>query len=208
MAIEQEMKLALPEADVDASIAFLTQRAGAQPISIALANIYFDTPDCALAKVKSAVRLRRTPHGWLQTFKAGGGSREGLHSRNEWEMPVAGAQLEPTPLLAACAAHPAALILKLAVPTLQPLFRTDFTRLLWNLQHEGAQIEAALDRGVVEVERDGQRRTVPICEIELELKGGPEQALLSMAQALRQAIPGLKPDDTSKAQRGYALYRA
>jgi triphosphatase len=208
MAIEQEMKLALPEADVHASIAFLTQRAGAPPTSIALENIYFDTPDCALAQVKSAVRLRRTPHGWLQTFKAGGGSRDGLHSRNEWEMPVAGAQLEPMPLLAACAAHPAALILKLAVPKLQALFRTDFTRLLWNLQHDGAQIEAALDRGVVEVERDGQRRTVPICEIELELKGGPEQALLSMAQALRQVIPALKPDDTSKAQRGYALYRA
>jgi triphosphatase len=206
MAIEQELKLALPDAGIAAATAFLTQCAGAAPTPIALENIYFDTPDCALAHTKSAIRLRRTPHGWVQTFKTGGSARDGLHSRDEWEMAVAGPKLEPAPLLAACATHPAALILKLVVPMLQPLFRTDFTRLLWNLQHDGARIEAALDRGAVVVERDQQRRTAPICEIELELQGGSTSALHSLARLLSEAVPGLTPEDTSKAQRGYQLY--
>jgi triphosphatase len=216
MALEQEIKLALPHTAVAAATDLLTQLAGAAPASIALANIYFDTPECALAGIKSAVRLRHTPQGWLQTFKSGGGAHDGLHSRNEWEMPVAGPRLEPAALLAACAADPAALVLKLAVPALHALFRTDFTRLLWNLQHEGAQIEAALDRGAVTLERDTAKPgntddpsgpSVPICEVELELKHGDPAALHSLAQQLRARVPQLAPDNTSKAQRGYRLYR-
>ena len=39
---------------------------------IELANVYFDTPRLALANAKSALRLRRTPDGWLQTYKTVG----------------------------------------------------------------------------------------------------------------------------------------
>jgi triphosphatase len=208
MAIEQEIKLALAADSVAAAIACIEQIAGGPGQLIALENIYFDTPDCALAHIKSALRLRKTAHGWLQTFKAGGGASQGLHSRHEWEMPIDRPRLEPAALLAACADHPAALVLGLALPQLQALFHTDFSRRLWHLEHAGAQIEIALDQGQVSAERDGQKRSTPICEIELELKQGETAALHSLAELLRTRVPNLTPDNVSKAQRGYQLIRA
>ena len=58
------------------------------------------------------------------------------------------------------------------------------------------------------VERDGQQRSTPICEIELELKHGEVGALHSLADVLRERIPNLTADNVSKAQRGYQLYNA
>ncbi|MDR3099791.1 MAG: CYTH domain-containing protein, partial [Paraburkholderia sp.] len=52
---------------------------------------------------------------------------------------------------------------------------------------------------------NGEKRRAPICEIELELKDGDEAALHTLAAALTKALPGLAPDDISKAQRGYKL---
>jgi len=202
------MKLALAVESVCAATACLNELAGGPGQLIALENIYFDTAEHALAKIKSAVRVRKTSDGWLQTFKAGGGASLGLHSRHEWEMPIGGPHLEPNALLAACADHPAALVLRLALPQLKPLFRTDFSRRVWNLEHTGAQIEVALDQGLVTVERDGQQRSTPICEIELELKHGEVGALHSLADVLRERIPNLTADNVSKAQRGYQLYNA
>jgi len=203
MALEQEIKLALPPEDVPGAIACLDRLAGRPGRDIALENVYFDTPDCALAQEHSAIRIRKTREGWLQTLKTGGGASGGLHSRHEWEMPVAGPALEPSSLLAACAAHPIGSALHAMLPRLIPLFRTDFTRRLWLLSHAGAEIEAALDRGEVCV--NGSARHAPICEIELELKAGDAAALHSLAAILRHSVPALKPDDVSKAQRGYAL---
>ncbi len=168
-------------------------------------NIYFDTPDCALARERSAIRIRKTREGWLQTLKAGGGASGGLHSRHEWEMPVAGPGLEAATLLAACAGHPIGTALHTVLPRLIPLFRTDFTRRIWLLTHAGAEIEAALDRGEVSATVDGAARSTPICEIELELLSGDASALLGLAAILRANLPELKPDNVSKAQRGYAL---
>jgi triphosphatase len=98
--------------------------------------------------------------------------------------------------------------LRAALPQLGPLFRTDFTRTLWNLEEGDDRIEAALDEGEVSVGDGAQRRTMPILEIELELKHGDEAALHRVATILRERIPGLANDDVSKAERGYRLHAA
>jgi inorganic triphosphatase YgiF len=69
----------------------------------------------------------------------------------------------------------------------------------------GATIEAAIDQGEVLAEVDGDSRRAPILEIELELKSGDEAALHALADELRAHVPGLSPDNISKAQRGYRL---
>lgn len=203
--IEQELKLALRPADVPGAIACLDRVAGGPGRDITLENVYFDTPDCALARERSAIRLRKTREGWLQTLKAGGGASGGLHSRHEWEMPVAGPELEATTLLAACAGHPIGAAMHTLLPRLIPMFRTDFTRRIWLLTHTGAKIEAALDRGEITATVNGAVRSAPICEIELELLSGDASALLRMAAILRASVPELRPDNASKAQRGYTL---
>lgn len=205
MAIEREIKLALPRDQVDAALRIFETRAGTPGRAIRLENVYFDTPSLTLARAKSALRLRRAPEGWLQTFKTVGVAQSGLHERHEWEMPVAGEALEIDKLLHECDEAGVSTALTQAAATLIPLFRTDFTRTLWNLQVDGAEVEAAIDQGEITAEVNGETRRTPICEIELELKGGDEAALHTLAAELAQALPGLAPDDISKAQRGYKL---
>lgn len=205
MAIEREIKLALPRDQVDAALRLFETRAGAPGRAIRLENIYFDTPSLALARAKSALRLRRAPEGWLQTFKTVGVAQSGLHERHEWEMPVAGEALEIERLLQECDEVGVSTALTQAAATLIPLFRTDFTRTLWTLEVDGAQVEAAVDQGEITADVNGETRRAPICEIELELKGGDEAALHTLADVLTKALPGLAPDDISKAQRGYKL---
>jgi len=205
MGMEREIKLALPADQIDAATRWFVARTGTAGRPIALANIYFDTPALTLARSKSALRLRHTPDGWLQTFKTGGNASAGMHSRHEWEMPVAGEKLEIDALLQACDEPTVAAALRGAAPDLIELFRTNFTRTLWQVAHNGATVEAAIDQGDVIAEVDGETRRSPILEVELELKSGDEAALHALADELRTKVPGLAPDDVSKAQRGYRL---
>ncbi|MEM5405987.1 CYTH domain-containing protein [Paraburkholderia unamae] len=205
MGIEREIKLALPRDQVDAARRLFETRAGKPGRAIRLENIYFDTPALALARAKSALRLRRAPEGWLQTFKTVGVAQNGLHARHEWEMPVAGEALEIDRLLHECDEAGVSTALSAAAANLIPLFRTDFQRTLWTLEVHGAQVEAAIDQGEVIADVNGETRRAPICELELELKSGDEAALHTLAGELAQALPGLAPDDISKAQRGYKL---
>ena len=116
MGMEREIKLALPAAQVQAATQWFVARTGEQGRPVKLVNIYFDTPQLTLATSKSALRLRQTPDGWLQTFKTVGNAKDGLHSRHEWEMPVAGAKLEIDALLRACDEPAAADALREAAP--------------------------------------------------------------------------------------------
>lgn len=170
-----------------------------------LGNVYFDTPSLTLAKAKSALRLRRTPEQWLQTYKTLGEAKAGLHSRHEWELPVLGEALEIDALLAACDDDAARDALQAAAPDLIALFRTDFTRIVWDVEREGSQIEVALDSGAITAEVDGEPRRAEISELEIELKSGDASALETLAAELRGAFPALDPEDVSKAQRGYRL---
>ncbi|MFM0396648.1 CYTH domain-containing protein [Paraburkholderia phytofirmans] len=205
MGMEREIKLALPPAQVQAATQWFVARTGAQGRPIKLVNIYFDTPALALAGSKSALRLRQTPDGWLQTFKTVGNAKDGLHSRHEWEMPVAGEKLEIDALLGECDEHSAADALRQAAPELTELFRTNFTRTLWHVEVDGSDIEAAIDQGDVFAKVEGETRRAPISEVELELKSGDEAALHTLAAELGKQIAGLAPDNISKAQRGYKL---
>ncbi|SAK95001.1 adenylate cyclase [Caballeronia temeraria] len=204
MGIERELKLALAPSQHDDVARFFDERTGAgKPIE--LANVYFDTPDCALAKAKSALRLRRTPEQWLQTFKTLGKSVAGLSNRHEWELPVKGEALEIDALIAACDDDAAREALQRAASNLIALFKTDFRRIVWDIEREGSQIEVALDSGEITADVDGKMRRADISELELELKSGEENALSMLAAELRGAFPEIVPEDQSKAQRGYLL---
>jgi triphosphatase len=205
VSIEREIKLSLPTSQHDEIAQDFTKRTGLHGRKITLTNVYFDTPERALAKAKSALRLRGTPDQWLQTYKTAGASSDGLHNRHEWELPVAGEALEIGALLDACDDETARHALRVSAPDLAALFRTDFTRVIWDVEHEGATIEAALDLGEVTADVDGEHRSLPISELELELKSGNEEALNTLAAQMRGAFLYLQPEDASKARRGYDL---
>jgi triphosphatase len=161
-----------------------------------LRNIYFDTPGLDLHRHAMALRLRRVGGKWLQTLKGGGGVEAGLHSRNEWEAPVAGEALDFDVLQACGGKLPRGVKKKL-----RPVFSTDFTRSMHQLKFEGADIELCMDSGKI----IAGAKTRPISELELELKSGEPQQLFRLALVLLDIVP-LEVEHASKAEYGYRLY--
>ncbi|GAB3626758.1 Inorganic triphosphatase [Pandoraea terrae] len=224
MAIERELKLTLPgdlpARDADAIIAHLDALPGAEARGERhLINRYFDTPSLALSQARAALRLRHVsreghPGQWLQTLKTAGDAGGGLHVRHEWEQAVAGEALELGKLANACDVPGVADMLRTQGAQLSPLFETNFHRRLWRyIAGDGTAVEIAFDRGVVAVEKDAQRHTEPLIELELELLEAPdgdqggqgERVLHALGNELRQVFPALEANDISKAQRGYRL---
>lgn len=172
-----------------------------------LSNTYYDSADLALQRERVALRIRRIGERYIQTLKTRGQSAAGLHQRNEWEWPLPNPELDFERLTEA--GWPEALA-SLDSSDIQPAFSTDFTRRLWryrsqNADGEAIDIELALDRGEAWLERDGERRSDPICELELELKQGRPEDLFAVALELARQVP-LQICDISKAERGYRLH--
>jgi inorganic triphosphatase YgiF len=199
--METELKLSLSAPDLPRLLAhpLLATSTGTQR----LLNTYFDTPELALQQRRMAVRERLAGDQWLMTVKTAGQSQNGLSHRQEWEGPTTPGALQFDTLVDAPALAQDLMALR---PNLRALFCTDFERQRWIIAHAGAQIEVALDQGRIHV--PGTDLSEPILELELELLSGPESALMTLADALRNApqVPVmLTPSDASKAQRGMAL---
>lgn len=200
---EIELKLAVP------AVALVRLRGRLRALGVPqvrqLDAAYFDTPDRLLASQGMALRLRRQGRQWLQTLKAGAAA-DALSTRAEWEVPAAAQSLDVQrfPPAARKALRQAGLNLQQA-QALQRWFRTRFRRTAWLVEHDGAQIEVALDEGEIIA---GKRRA-PLLELELELKAGAPAALLSLALQLvappRAAPLPLVPLPQSKAERGARL---
>ncbi|MCV6587711.1 MAG: CYTH domain-containing protein [Marinobacterium sp.] len=210
MAKEIELKLALSPHHVGALLQQpLFQQPDIQPAGKQrLRNCYFDTADQALQAARIALRIRQTETQIIQTLKTRGHSQGGLHERNEWEWTLPQATLDFS--LLADTAWPEVLAEPPSPEQLQPAFNTDFERQLWhyrslNAAGEPVEVEIALDSGEVWLELDGERRSDPISELELELKQGQPGDLFDLALQLANAVP-LQISDISKAERGYRLF--
>ena len=202
MAHETELKLSLDAQDLPRLLSHPLLAASAAPQR--LLNTYFDTPELALQTCRMAVRERLAGEQWLLTVKTAGSSAGGLSRRQEWEGPTTPGALDFAALVDDAALASELMALR---PALKPLFATDFERCRWVMSHAGARIEVALDQGRIHV--PGTALQEALLELELELLDGPDAALLSLAQTLRQTPQGpipLKPIDVSKAQRGMALW--
>ncbi|SFH52349.1 CYTH domain-containing protein [Modicisalibacter xianhensis] len=196
MAEEIEIKLALGPGEADKLPGHPAFGAMSAPPA-RLANTYYDTPAGDLEAAKVALRLRRTPGRTLQTLKTAGHGSGGLSARGEWEWEVDGDTLDLDGLTAL---PPMQALGHDVLRALAPRFTTDFERQAWLIDHEGARIEVALDRG--EIRAGG--RSVTIDELELELKVGEPDALWHLARRLAETV-ALRPANASKAARGGAL---
>lgn len=197
MAVETELKLRIaPEHLARLKRHTLLQdRSAGRVVPRRLYNVYFDTPRLDLHHAAMALRLRRVGDQWLQTLKGGGEVQAGLHLRNEWEIPVAGEALEFPPSPEWDTHLPPRLRDKL-----QPVFVTDFMRSMRTLEWAGARIELCIDHGEI---RTGQR-TLPICELELELKSGEARSLFELALAILDVVP-CELEVVNKAEYGFRL---
>jgi inorganic triphosphatase YgiF len=175
----------------------------AGPVSLELSARYFDTKACALHVHGLDLRVRKDGDAWTQTLKRGGAA--GAIERDEWEAPVGG----PAPELAGLRAvaglpRQVAKLLRAigADGGLEEKFSVGVKRETWKLRVAESEVEMALDEGVITC----GAASLPVSEIEFELKAGDKAALYALAAELAGHIPVL-PGDASKSARGYALCR-
>lgn len=173
-----------------------------------LESTYFETPDHQLVQRRAGLRVRRIGGQCLQTLKEAGNPATEL-GRCEWEcpLPATGTDWPIRPDLGRFTDPRAReLLADIAPQTLAPFFVTRIRRWvqMLELEHEGepTRIEMAVDSGALDLPADG--RSLPLCEIELELKHGHPGALYRVAQALHAHLP-LELETMTKAARGYAL---
>lgn len=163
-----------------------------------LVAVYFDTLDLDLRAARAALRIRQEGSRRVQTLKLPVGGA-GLQRRVEYNAPIQGN--EPDLSLIEDAETRTSLDALIAGKALVPVFTTDIRRTAWMLDLPGGAVELALDLGRIE----SQGRSVPVCEAELELKGGTPLSLLDFADALG-ARYSCHVAEESKAARGYGLF--
>jgi inorganic triphosphatase YgiF len=196
IATETELKLAARTGDLPAVRRALEAMAGGTGVSRArLVSTYYDTPDHALARRGSSLRVRRVGRRFVQTVKTE--SEVGEIARGEWEDAVSGERPDPQ------AARTGPFLSPEIAGQLRPLFRTEVSRTTIPLAPEPAtRIEAAIDRG--SIHNGDNTPPAKISEIELELKSGASTALYDVALKLLHVAP-LRLEPRSKAERGYRL---
>ncbi len=175
----------------------------AKPSSMTVVSRYLDSGKLDLHRHDLSLRTRTEKKKRLQTLKLGGKDSVGVSDRGEWEMPIAGpgpdiAKLRHTDGVPSTAA---ALLKDLdRKDALHELFLTDVKRTTWQLQVGESEVEMALDEGTI---RCGDA-SLPVAEVELELKAGDKAALFEVARELA-AQAAVLPAERSKGRRGYAL---
>jgi triphosphatase len=169
---------------------------------------YFDTPDRALAARGVVVRLRKEGAQWVQTAKAPG---DRPLERLEHNVDLTG---RATPQLD-LARHDGAPVgerirraLKLkpadAFPALEQIYQTDITRLSRLVSAGEASVEIAWDSGRISANTSEGKRSLPVHELELELKQGSPANAVELARYWCQAH-GLWLSSVSKSMKGQRL---
>jgi inorganic triphosphatase YgiF len=193
---ELEVKLELDPASLPAlyKIPFFRARK-TTPKRSSEVSVYFDTDKHKLRKKGLMLRVRRTGSRFIQTIKAAGNS--GPFERDEWETEVPGKEPD---LSQANGTALEPLLSNELRRRLKPLFETRVRRTVYPVVDEECAIAFTVDRGTV----DTGSRSLPLCEIELELERGTLADLFEVARQLVRALPArlaLK----SKSQRGYEI---
>ncbi|ADZ90153.1 CYTH domain-containing protein [Marinomonas mediterranea] len=205
MATELELKLMVqPEHQtkvctyLDEFCSDSTENQHIRKPTLSLMNAYYDTPDATLLNAGIALRIRAVNGRYIQTVKTRGSSRIGMHERGEWEWDVPSDALDFS------------LLQEVPLPeVLQDLswskdivavFRTDFDRKVWDIEHKDTSIEVVCDRGEVTSPYGRDE----ISEVELELKSGNAEDLYGFGLVLCDSLP-LQVNLVSKAQKGARL---
>ena len=208
--MEHEIALALPQNAREALLQWLNHLPHTQyERSTRLLNVYLDTPEHDLQRLKAGLRLRFDTERscWIQTLKTAGALVNGIHVRQEWEnvlqQATPEAQTIPTLELDAFP-DDARLILEPIIGTLRPAFHTDFTRTIYQYSHGNNTFELAFDDGLIRFAHDLNGILTPIHELEIEYKTGDMNIMRQLASDAQTQLHAT-PQIMSKAARGYAL---
>jgi inorganic triphosphatase YgiF len=173
----------------------LRQRSKRPAIRETQTSVYFDTQRQLLRRSGVTLRVRQIGRRHVQTIKYIAPAT-GLLDRAEWEWPVPG----PEPELRLARKTGLRSFRDQPSPTILPVFKTTTRRTRFLIGGRKSLIEAALDDGTT----IAGRRRQHFRELELELKKGEVEALITLAKRMSESVE-LRLSVTTKAARGYGL---
>ena len=155
---------------------------------------YYDTPTGAMSARRYTLRRRLENGVSVCTLKTPAGA-----ARGEWETACDTIEAAIPKLMAMGA--PADLP-ELVKEGLVHICGAKFTRVAKRVSLPECAVEIALDKGIL----IGGGKTEPLCEAEVELKGGPKEACDAFAAELAKKY-GLVTEEKSKFARALRLYK-
>ena len=162
-------------------------------VTFSMETAYYDNAKRELSPLHWTLR-RRYENGrsvcTIKTPAAGGG-------RGEWETEC-GEIMDAIPEL--CKLGAPMQLIALTMDGVEQVCAARFTRLAKTLTLPNCTVELALDRGCL----IGGGREEPLCEVEVELKTGSEEAAVAFAKELAAEF-GLVTETGSKYRRALAL---
>lgn len=186
MAVEYELKYGATEA----ALAAIDTAFKETPTVYQMQTTYYDTPNRALSERHITLRRRMENDISVCTLKA-----PAKLGRAEFELECDSIEKALPELCKLASIDPA-----LLSEGIVPVCGARFTRLARTLTIPGAEVELALDKGVLL----GGGKELPLCEVEVELKAGEPSAAAAFAVQLAIAY-GLQPEKKSKFVRANAL---
>jgi inorganic triphosphatase YgiF len=160
-----------------------------------LKAVYYDTAERTLLHSGLTLRVRQSGARFTQTVKTE--SKDDPLRRGDWEAAVP--SIAPD-LALAMPFLPEELRSSLERHELEPVFTTDIHRHQRIVEMPSGTVEVALDHGSF----TSGDRSMPVSEIELELKSGSRSAIYDLALGLAEH-GSVRPSIHSKSARGFDL---
>jgi inorganic triphosphatase YgiF len=166
------------------------------PTSETLKSIYFDSDSRLLRDRGFTLRVRHNGDKRIQTVKAAN-IGAGYFERSELEQVIEGNRPDLTLVKDTSLG---AILVNEPDKALKPVFETRIKRTTYHLNGNGAELVLAIDQGKIVAAGS----SLPVSEIELELKRGNPTDLFRIARDIMDVIPAYL-DFKSKSERGYDL---
>jgi len=204
--MEIEMKYAIPDKETAEQIMddeLINQSSDLSlPENVVMKAIYFDTEDSILAKNDVSVRVRAEGDHCFATLKWGGKYDNGMHSREEINIPVKGETcFMQIPVDTFKLSEDGRRLMDLiGDKPLINLFEMRFLRQRKKIHFGSSVMEISVDLGNI----IGEHGQVPIQEAEIELFAGDESDIRELGKLLCEKYK-LLPKQSSKFADGLAV---
>ncbi len=139
----------------------------------------FDTPTLSLSELGIQVDEIRVLRKSVLTV------RQSVPEEQIWAAPTTPGTFDFSTLIDA---PETAELLSQFTSALIPIYLTDIGIRQWAVQIRCAQVEVSLEQGELITDREGQQRTLPICELEFRLISGQAAALYGVARLLSRQV--------------------
>ncbi|MGI6767381.1 MAG: CYTH domain-containing protein [Lentihominibacter sp.] len=200
--MEIELKYNIPDRETAAAIwsndLFAEYEETGSREEIRLVSKYFDTANCDLARNELAYRVRSENGHMVATLKWKGHSEDGLHKREEINVPVDSD--EPDPGVFAESRVGNEMIEFLQDRPLKCILETNILRKSLRIDNDSGIFELAVDEGEIITEYG----SIEIHEAEVELYSGETDELVKIGKIMEDSY-SLTPDDLSKYAKGIQM---